>query len=866
MNQPSTTPEQALRGELEVLVREYTARGHGATVADLIQSVTSGTPREEHLEFLFKYFLGLQRAGQACSAGIERLLIELFRKANAGELAVKPDFFGRILKRIQEQPDVEKVQWIGHLKVHLQRAVETRTTSTRRQVQAVAAVPPSPGVDVTLANVPQSLQEAKRDLLKQELMPHANQYAEQPEQCVDGLKKILSRQTGATLIPLIIDLSGRAEDKASGVKHDNGRLLFHPLYLVGQALIELYEAGNPYVKGWFDNGQQSRLASLRQGVSFYAAEHAKDRMVDFLRTFQASYPTLPPHYLPHATSQLALSLHPLLQKYPNACRGIAQMLLATTELSPAQEAIGKVVIEQSRTLVKEQKLSPASYSAVKQLAQKLRRRAKQNNDAPQQAVMADVEADASAALSQTIAKRERDAARAPQAVSLQGLASTAVDLLQREIVPTQEESLNRDKEAVRRKAQHFIDAYLRPSLQKDAESLHIDLSRSSLKFLGSGTESIVVEMFDTRYGEIAMRFDILGLHDEDHAQRNLRSIALLEDLKHPNIITSYGFDTVSVEVEVPTGKTKRKMPVTLTCQRLELIKQAQGLEKVIEQLNGNPPSPEAFRRIGYQLADALAFCHGMGIVHRDLKPENILIIPPEDGAKDLDDFLRRGHLKIIDFGAARDSAQGEVEFTKAKNGAGVGTPPYSAPECLMDSKASRNRPGDMYSLGQVLFELASGQMVEHATEYSYAEDPNFSGLTRSKHALYQSIAALQPSDRPTISRKDPHLKKFQEQNNPTPTLTGKQVQKMAVNAVIKLEQLGDPDPEKRPKADDVFDFFENPLDSSFVQFESNTPPRGQRALKKTGRRVATPETASEEEAPAGGVMAVLKKLRNMLPF
>lgn len=814
MNQPkASTDRQTIVTQLREVERHYGQDPTwSAVAAGLTERVMAQQPTQKDLELLGKIQRGYERSGQ-----------------------------------------LEANPWI----------VTVITVLTRGRIQATAATP-TPGADVTLANVPPALQEAKKDLLKQDLMPYANRYAEQPEQCVDGLKEILSRETGATLVPLIIDLSGRAEDKASGVKHDNGRLLFHPLYLVGQALIELYEAGNPYIRRWFDGGQQTRLASLRQGVAFYTAEHAKDRMVDFLRTFQASYPTLPPHYLPHATSQLALSLRPLFQNYPNACRGVAQMLLSTTELSPAQEAIGKVVIEQSRLLVKEQRLSPASYSAVKQLAQKLRRRAKQSNDAPQQAMMADVEADASAALTQTIAKRERDAAAAPQAQSLQGLASTAVDLLQREIVPTEEENLKRDKEAVGRKAQHFIDAYLRPALQKQSEAFHIDLAKSSLKFLGSGTESIVVEMFDTRYGEIAMRFDILGLHDGDHAQRNLRSIALLEDLKHPNIVTSYGFDTLSVEVEVPAGREKRKMPVTLTCQRLELIKQAQGLDKVIEQLNGNPPSPEAFRRVGYQLADALAFCHGMGIVHRDLKPENILIIPPADGAKDLDDFLRRGHLKIVDFGAARDSSQAEVEFTKAKDGGRVGTPPYSAPECLMDPKTSRNRAGDMYSFGHVLFEFASGQMAEHATEHSYADDPNFEGLTRRKPALYQSVAALQPSDRPTISRKNPLLRRFQEQDKSTPTLTAKQVQKIATNSVVQLERLSDTDPEKRPTADDIFEFFDNPLDSSFVQFESKTPPRGQRSLKKTGRRAAAREEDAQE--PPSGVMAALKWLRDMLPF
>ena len=42
-----------------------------------------------------------------------------------------------------------------------------------------------------------------------------------------------------------------------------------------------------------------------------------------------------------------------------------------------------------------------------------------------------------------------------------------------------------------------------------------------------------------------------------------------------------------------------------------------------------------------ELINALEYIHKRGIVHRDIKPENILL-------------TAEGHLKIIDFGTAKD--------------------------------------------------------------------------------------------------------------------------------------------------------------------------------------------------------------------
>ncbi|WP_318211627.1 serine/threonine-protein kinase [Streptomyces sp. SJL17-1] len=97
--------------------------------------------------------------------------------------------------------------------------------------------------------------------------------------------------------------------------------------------------------------------------------------------------------------------------------------------------------------------------------------------------------------------------------------------------------------------------------------------------------------------------------------------------------------------------------------------------------------------IADQVADALAYTHRHGIVHRDLKPANIM-------------RLRDGTVKICDFGIARLGA--DVGFTSKLTGTGIamGTPHYMSPEQIGGGEVDHR--SDLYSLGCVLYELATG--------------------------------------------------------------------------------------------------------------------------------------------------------------
>ncbi|MCU0724110.1 MAG: protein kinase [Planctomycetes bacterium] len=97
------------------------------------------------------------------------------------------------------------------------------------------------------------------------------------------------------------------------------------------------------------------------------------------------------------------------------------------------------------------------------------------------------------------------------------------------------------------------------------------------------------------------------------------------------------------------------------------------------------------RRIGLQLASALAYMHERGYVHRDVKPDNVLFAAP-------------GQVKLVDFGLA--CAFDDSRLTQ--EGTFIGTPGYVAPENIQEFR-SPDAMGDVYSLGATLYFAAAGK-------------------------------------------------------------------------------------------------------------------------------------------------------------
>jgi serine/threonine protein kinase len=149
----------------------------------------------------------------------------------------------------------------------------------------------------------------------------------------------------------------------------------------------------------------------------------------------------------------------------------------------------------------------------------------------------------------------------------------------------------------------------------------------------------------------------------------IREAKALSSLNHPNIVTVYEVirfgSGVAIAMELIEGQAVRK-------------------------LCGSPLAPRRVIHLGLQIARALAAAHERGIVHRDIKPENI--------------FLRSdGYIKVLDFGLARTPATQNSTFT----GLLVGTSTIRVTEQVGGGSASA--ASDIFSLGLVLYELATGK-------------------------------------------------------------------------------------------------------------------------------------------------------------
>ena len=138
-------------------------------------------------------------------------------------------------------------------------------------------------------------------------------------------------------------------------------------------------------------------------------------------------------------------------------------------------------------------------------------------------------------------------------------------------------------------------------------------------------------------------------------------------LNHPNIVTVYEVirsgPAVAIAMELVTGTSLRHYCGTV-----------QPVERLVLW--------------GRQIAHALAEAHARGIVHRDIKPENLMLRPD-------------GYIKVLDFGLARHAGANRADDELA-----LGTLGYMSPEEIEQRPITA--ASDIYSLGVVLYELASG--------------------------------------------------------------------------------------------------------------------------------------------------------------
>lgn len=244
-----------------------------------------------------------------------------------------------------------------------------------------------------------------------------------------------------------------------------------------------------------------------------------------------------------------------------------------------------------------------------------------------------------------------------------------------------------------------------------------------LSLLGSGGMGDVYLALDMELGrKVALKLlpDYLA-SDQQRISRLLQEARVASNLNHPNIAHVY-------EIGDAHG---------ISFIAMEYIEG----QVLSARISGRPLNSTDIVEFGIQIADALEEAHAKGITHRDIKPSNIII-------------STRNQVKLLDFGLAKVARGAEYnpasEMTtqvKTTPGVIIGTVQYMSPEQALGHEVDHRT--DIFSLGVVLYELATGRLPftgKTATEI----------IDRIVHAQPEAITRLNyavPADLERIIRK-----------------------------------------------------------------------------------------------------------------
>ncbi|KAL7909427.1 map kinase [Trichoderma velutinum] len=250
------------------------------------------------------------------------------------------------------------------------------------------------------------------------------------------------------------------------------------------------------------------------------------------------------------------------------------------------------------------------------------------------------------------------------------------------------DEFRQDKEAERR----ALGRVLETNNEADRSLAYLSASATNVtvrwqqgQFVGGGTFGNVYAAMNLDTGHL-MAVKEIRLQDPKLIPTIAESIReemrVLEVLDHPNVVSYHGIevhrDRVYIFMEFCSGGS---------------------LASLLE--HGRIEEEEVIMVYALQLLEGLAYLHESGIAHRDIKPENILLD-------------HNGIIKYVDFGAAKLIARqgrtmaADLHATKP-NKSMTGTPMYMSPEVIKGDNPGKAGSVDIWSLGCVILEMATGR-------------------------------------------------------------------------------------------------------------------------------------------------------------
>jgi tetratricopeptide (TPR) repeat protein len=205
-------------------------------------------------------------------------------------------------------------------------------------------------------------------------------------------------------------------------------------------------------------------------------------------------------------------------------------------------------------------------------------------------------------------------------------------------------------------------------------------------------------------------------------KRFLREADIGKSVRHENVVR-----TIDVDATLVDGKQVNYLV-------MEFV-EGRTLRAVLREMRTVPEG--LLRELAAQVAAGLAAIHAAGIVHRDLKPENVLVTQDHQ-------------VRIMDLGVARLQ---EATVAITKEGQFAGSLLYAAPEQF--KREAVGPATDLYSLGVVMYELASGANPFERDSAAQVISAHLNEVPRSIRDVNTEISAFLSELTATLLAKSP---------------------------------------------------------------------------------------------------------------